>query len=397
MPFLSRRISSRSYPLGFPSLSFFRFIWMIPFLVLLSYHSPLFKICADTAHRIISIMLSIPPDLKKITPYVRRAEELDKDQSSPESRLVAYYSRQYAVKLGIPLASSSPEAKTCLGQLLEDLETEKAAMDNFTWEEAAFLCRKFSNKVFDKADGEDRMGMANKNTAKAFYAAASFLQILEQFYDKDDTSEASTEDKKRIIYAKWKATEILKAVKEGRTPVSGGYGEEEEDAEEEEEEGTEQEIASEENKEDAPMVETVTVEDDDDEEDSVDPPVEVAPPDEESEEEEEDSTEVELGAPPAYSPPPTSFDPSKVNRPPVSYSLPPPVVPPALPAAPSAPPAKKAGGMFGFGGKKKGEKITKAQLADAVELTRFALASLEDKDGELGAERLQQALDALGR
>jgi hypothetical protein len=53
--------------------------------------------------------------------------------------------------------------------------------------------------------------------------------------------------------------------------------------------------------------------------------------------------------------------------------------------------------MFGFGKKKKGEKITKAQLADAVELTRFALASLEDRDGELGAERLQQALDALGR
>lgn len=343
-------------------------------------------------------MLSIPPDLKKITPYVRRAEELDKDQSSPESRLVAYYSRQYAVKLGIPLASSSPEAKTCLGQLLEDLETEKAAMDNFTWDEAAFLCRKFSNKVFDKADGEDRMGMANKNTAKAFYAAASFLQILEQFYDKDDTSEAPTEDRKRIIYAKWKATEILKAIKEGRTPVSGGYGEEEEEEEERAEYAKEEEVGGE-KKEDAPMVKTIAVEDSDDEEDSVSPPEEAAPPalqDEESEGEQEDSTEVELGAPPAYSPPPTSFDPPKVNRPPVSYSLPPPVVPPALPAAPSAPPAKKSGGMFGFG-KKKGEIITKAQLADAVELTRFALASLEDKDGELGAERLHQALEALGR
>jgi vacuolar protein sorting-associated protein VTA1 len=377
---------------------------MIPFLVLIQCISPLFSYCAYASYCIHSTMLSIPPDLKKITPYVRRAEELDKDQSSPESRLVAYYSRQYAVKLGIPLASSSPEAKTCLGQLLEDLETEKAAMDNFTWDEAAFLCRKFSNKVFDKADGEDRMGMANKNTAKAFYAAASFLQILEQFYDKDDTSEASTEDRKRIIYAKWKATEILKAIKEGRTPISGGYGEEEEDAEQEEEEDAEQqeekvaeheELAGE-KKEDAPMVETVTVEDSDDEEDSVSPPAEAAPPaflDEESEDEQEGGTEVELGAPPSYSPPPTSFDPPKVNRPPVSYSLPPPV---ELPAAPSAPPAKKSGGLFGFGGKKK-EKITKAQLADAVELTRFALASLEDKDGELGAERLQQALDALGR
>jgi vacuolar protein sorting-associated protein VTA1 len=28
-----------------------------------------------------------------------------------------------------------------------------------------------------------------------------------------------------VIYAKWKATEILKAVKEGRQPTPGGYGE----------------------------------------------------------------------------------------------------------------------------------------------------------------------------
>ena len=54
-------------------------------------------------------------------------------------------------------------------------------MDTFTRDEAAFLCRKFANQVFDKADAEDRSGNADKNTAKAFYAAASFLQILEQF------------------------------------------------------------------------------------------------------------------------------------------------------------------------------------------------------------------------
>jgi hypothetical protein len=48
---------------------------------------------------------------------------------------------------------------------------------------------------------------------------------------------------------------------------------------------------------------------------------------------------------------------------------------------------------------KKNESKTpsKAQLADAMELTRFALAALEDRDGDLAAERLQQALSALGR
>ena len=38
--------------------------------------------------------LKIPPELKKVTQYIRRAEELDKEQTKPESRLVAYYCRQ---------------------------------------------------------------------------------------------------------------------------------------------------------------------------------------------------------------------------------------------------------------------------------------------------------------
>lgn len=59
--------------------------------------------------------LSIPPELKRISPYIRRAEELDKDTGTAESRLVAYYCRQYAVHTGIPLASTSPTAKECLG------------------------------------------------------------------------------------------------------------------------------------------------------------------------------------------------------------------------------------------------------------------------------------------
>ena len=67
--------------------------------------------------------LAIPPELKKITPYVRRAEELDRDKANPESRLVAYYCRQYAVHTRIELAKSS-DGKTCLGSLLNDLEGE---------------------------------------------------------------------------------------------------------------------------------------------------------------------------------------------------------------------------------------------------------------------------------
>lgn len=342
--------------------------------------------------------LAIPPELKKIKPFVLRAEELDRDKS-PESRLVAYYLRQYAVHLGIPLSSSSPPSKVCLGHLLADLEKEKPAMDNFSRDEAAYVCRQFANGVFDKANSEDRMGLASKTTAKTFYAASSFLQMLEQFSEPD--SEERAEEKKRILYAKWKSTDILKAIQEGRQPAPGAYGEDEEEDDEEEVDKnhdapvTVETVESEEEKEEVP------------EDKAIPPPVPMAPlmPPKVEEENNDQGQEVEL-PPPAYPGPPEEEEeeeeqsPPKLNlnRPPVTFNLPPPpVIPPPMPApTPTPAPAPAPRGLFGFG-KKAPAKISKAQLADAVELTRFALAALEDKDADLGAERLQQALHALGR
>lgn len=339
--------------------------------------------------------LAIPPELKKISPFVRRAEELDRDKVNPESRLISYYCRQYAVHIGIPLSGSSKPAKVCLGHILQHLEEEKPAMDNFTRDEAAFLCRKFANKVFDKANEEDLVGEADKNTAKAFYAASTFLQILEQFSEDNDVSEEKTEDRKRIVYAKWKSTEILKAIKEGRTPTPGGYGDEIPESEGEEEA---------EKKEDAPKMKAETVESDEEPGHLMMPPpapstmvstrIDSEQEPEESEQEPEDEqaedqdTDVDFGPPPVY--------PGEVDPPNVTYHPPPMPQRPVVPApAPAAPPKARTG-IFGFGKKQEG-KVSKAQLADAAELTRFAMAALEDKDGELAAERLQQALRALGR
>jgi vacuolar protein sorting-associated protein VTA1 len=337
--------------------------------------------------------LVIPPELKKISPFIKRAEELDKDKSAPESRLVAYYCRQYAVHIGIPLAGNA-STKACLGEILNDLEKEKATMDNFTRDEAGFLCRKFAETVFNKADAEDRAGNANKATAKTFYAAVTFLQILEQFTEKGD--EVAEEDKQKIIYAKWKATEILKALKEGRTPTPGGYGEVEAEMEQESELPSKQE-GHESTDDDNVHVETVK---DDEEDDGLAlphaptsfalsplPPIELKPESDDQEQGpvEDEGTEVELGPPPAY---PGGEE--------ITFDLPPVKTTP-LPAPSPSKQKSGGGGMFGFGKKKKGGPVTKAQFADAVELTRFALAALEDKDADLAAERLQQAISALGR
>ena len=341
--------------------------------------------------------LSIPAELKKITPFIRRAEELDRDKANAESRLVAYYCRQYAVHSGIALANSD-EGKNCLGEILNALEGEKAAMDSFTRDEAKFLCETFANKIFDKADDEDRAGNASRNTAKTFYAAASFLEILQQFFQDDDDSEEVEEIKKRSVYAKWKATDILKAIKEGRPPAPGGYGEEETEEEEEEEETTGGPEDSE-----LPVVETA--EEEEEEEPIIRMP-DPSPQNQEVEEEEEEEEEAEeLGPPPAYvessiPPPPPATAPQEPPRPPLTFNPPAPMPPPPTrkpEPAPAPASTPKKSGLFGFGGKNKKTKLSKAELADAKELTRFALAALEDKNADLAADRLQQALQVLGR
>jgi len=391
--------------------------------------------------------LVIPPELKKITPYIRRAEELEKAtaNASPESRLVAYYLRQYAVQQGIPLAASSSAAKTCLGKILADLESEKAAMDNFTKEEAGFLCRQFAQKIFDKADLEDRDGAATKDTARTFYAAATFWQILEQFTSGSDqgdeeAAEVVNEDRKRIVYAKWKATEILKALKEGRTPTPGGYGQDDEliPMQEEDEDDNSNKKGDASTSPSDEMLPTVTPVQDSDADDEilvppppksvqppsppiVPPPATSQPPVMPPPPSTEEGTEVGLDGsvntnsttsddpPPAYPGHSTTTNrsrpPMNLDLPPVVPSPPPPPVQPVVPPPAAAPkphtPVKPSSGWFGRGtnnnNSNTGGKLTKAQWADAMELTRFALAALEDKNADVAAQRLQQALQTLGR
>jgi vacuolar protein sorting-associated protein VTA1 len=348
--------------------------------------------------------LIVPPELKKIAPFIKRAEELEKDKSAAVSRLVAFYCRQYAVQQGISL-SSSGETKACLGEILNDLEKEKVAMDNFTRDEAAFLCRKFAEDIFNKADAEDRSGHGGKSTAKTFYAAASFLQILEQFYTAGGEDEHAEEDKKRIIYSKWKSTEILKAIKEGRTPTPGGYGE---DAVGETEDS---EAAASFLPPPLPPVETVT--EADEAEIFLPPP---PPP-------------VRFEAPPAMPPPPPAMPKTAPPPPPIPGPPPPPYSmnydaedegtevtigsPPDYPAGDESsrsnvttytpPKSTKSttGSFFGFGGSGSGNKSksppTRAQWADATELARFALAALEEKDADLAISRMKDVIAILER
>jgi len=52
--------------------------------------------------------------------------------------------------------------------------------------------------------------LADKSTARTFYAAGVFFDVMQQYPDLDPEIERQRK------YAKWKATDILNAIKEGR-------------------------------------------------------------------------------------------------------------------------------------------------------------------------------------
>ncbi|KAH9273985.1 hypothetical protein BASA83_003620 [Batrachochytrium salamandrivorans] len=65
----------------------------------------------------------------------------------------------------------------------------------------------FALRIFINADNEDRAGRASKKTAKTFLAASIFLELLKTFGALD------SEVQQKIRYAKFKAADIIKALK----------------------------------------------------------------------------------------------------------------------------------------------------------------------------------------
>ncbi len=129
--------------------------------------------------------MNIPPSLKGLTAYVKRAEELDREVTNPDSKVVAYYCRTFAVDRAIKLKAEGADVNQFLMALMTTLERDKSCIQGISQEDRKLICERFAYAIFQKADDEDRAGLADKNTAKTFYAAATFLEILEQFGELD--------------------------------------------------------------------------------------------------------------------------------------------------------------------------------------------------------------------
>ncbi|KAG1153476.1 hypothetical protein G6F37_010328 [Rhizopus arrhizus] len=105
--------------------------------------------------------MEIPSDLKFITPYIQRGQELL--QRDP---VVAYYAQYYAAKLAINKGSRTKETNVYLSHLLDSLENQKKSMgDNeaITNDLVGYAhIENFALKIFLNADNEDRAGKASK-------------------------------------------------------------------------------------------------------------------------------------------------------------------------------------------------------------------------------------------
>ncbi|PFH49684.1 hypothetical protein AMATHDRAFT_147198 [Amanita thiersii Skay4041] len=158
----------------------------------------------------------ISPELKSIAPYIQRADEL-----LNQDPIIAYWSAYYAAQLGISQKVKDVHSRQFLFSLLDLLEKMKADIgpnDAITNESASCAyVENFALRVFAFADNDDRKGNATKATAMKFLAAANFLEILRTF----PRSEVSDANEEKIRYAKWKAADISKALREGRQPTPG--------------------------------------------------------------------------------------------------------------------------------------------------------------------------------
>ncbi|KAK0548668.1 hypothetical protein OC845_003457 [Tilletia horrida] len=160
-------------------------------------------------------LLPTTTELKALLPFMQRANEL-RTADPP----MAYWCSLYAAQLGIGAKSTERDSKVFLGQLMDDLEAQKKALgtqDVITDETVAYAyVENFALKVFITADNQDRAGKATKATARNYLVASQFMEVLNVF----GPLEAETAEKQK--YAKWRAAEVSKAIKEGRVPEPVG-------------------------------------------------------------------------------------------------------------------------------------------------------------------------------
>ncbi|KAI8055208.1 Vta1 like-domain-containing protein [Syncephalis plumigaleata] len=154
--------------------------------------------------------MSIPADLKFISPFLTKGNEMQTHDA-----VIAYFCNVYAAQLAVEKGVTDTESRAFLIGLLERLEQVRKgsiggheALENKTVSKA--YVEQFALNIFKRADDEDRAAKSNANTARSFQAASVFLETCSTFGELDE------DIAQKIKYAKWRALEIIKAIKSGQ-------------------------------------------------------------------------------------------------------------------------------------------------------------------------------------
>lgn len=167
-----------------------------------------------------------PTSLKQIQHFLKIAQEHD-----TRDIVVSYWSRLYALQVGLKSSTQQPDETKLLLALMDWLEsTKKQSSDNeaITNEVAAQAhMENYALKLFLYADKQDRESNFGKNVVKAFYTCGVLYDVMQAF---GELTEEAVHNRK---YAKWKAAYIHNCLKNGETPIAGPMadGEDNEEAE----------------------------------------------------------------------------------------------------------------------------------------------------------------------
>ncbi|KIR40441.1 vacuolar protein sorting-associated protein VTA1 [Cryptococcus deuterogattii 99/473] len=156
---------------------------------------------------------SVPQGLKHIEQILKRAKELK--QAEP---IVAYWCSFSAAQKALNVQNRTKEDTLFLMSLIDALEQMKVIMGNneaiHSEAAGAAYIENFALKVFMSADNDDRAGNTGKATIRKFVVAGQFIEILRCF-------EHGMTEEQKLQYARWKAADGAKALREGRTPKPG--------------------------------------------------------------------------------------------------------------------------------------------------------------------------------
>lgn len=164
-------------------------------------------------------MNKLPPLFKSCTAYINRADELDKNDTNPDNKIMSFYCRMWALTKGFEIKQAQPileeadkkELDNYLKNLMLELEKRKPTL-GVTKDQAASKCEIYAYNLYNEADIEDQTGAPTQFTATKYYNAKTYFDILEQFGPLND----DIKDKAKT--AALRALQINKAVKAGQIP-----------------------------------------------------------------------------------------------------------------------------------------------------------------------------------